>query len=301
MNVTLNYLGITKKLKQILPGLTLNRLDDLNLKTPLKSVNFRPNYYAFLLVKNGAGKVIIDDNTYSIRPQSLIFLNPGNTREFFFEHIDEIFVVTFNDLFLKESIHDKFLQIFPFLFTEVNKPIALEERSFQELFKLLHDMHEEIYNRSIDRAAIIGHQFALFLYFLKRNVWENYSPLWEGKHNSKIVKNFKSLLQQHYRDFRAGNVEKVYSAAAYAEQMELDCNYLEEIILSKTGKSISEWAIDKSVAEAKILLATTQDSFTSIANKLGFEDSVHFIYHFKEKTKKSPIQFRKDHFEGLKP
>jgi len=79
----------------------------------------------------------------------------------------------------------------------------------------------------------------------------------------------------------------------YADKQNLHVNYLSSVISSKTGKSISTWISEKTIAEAKVLLQDKTLSIKEIADKLGFLEAPHFSNYFKKHTGQSPAEYRK--------
>jgi AraC-like DNA-binding protein len=67
------------------------------------------------------------------------------------------------------------------------------------------------------------------------------------------------------------------------------------VIKTKTGKPISTWITEKTIAEAKSLLQNSSTSIKEIAFMLGFSEANHFSNYFKKYTNTSPVLFRKQH------
>ena len=130
---------------------------------------------------------------------------------------------------------------------------------------------------------------------IKEYFWNEYNPIYEGNRSSQIVKTFKRTLEKHYRDLADGKATALYQAQDYAREQSLHPNYLSNVIKSKTGKSISTWITDKTIAEAKSLLKNSSNSISQIAYQLGFAESTNFSNYFKKHTGLSPVLYRKQH------
>lgn len=59
-----------------------------------------------------------------------------------------------------------------------------------------------------------------------------------------------------------------------------------------TGKSVVEWIIAGRLAEARRLLAHTDDSVENIADHVGYADATHFIRLFKREHGETPASWR---------
>lgn len=110
---------------------------------------------------------------------------------------------------------------------------------------------------------------------------------------TEIVRMFKKTLENHYRGLLNGTEEKLFRVQDYASIQNLHPNYLSNVVKSRTGKSISAWIADKTIAEAKALLRNSTISIKEIAYQLGFAESTHFSNYFKKHTSFSPVSYRK--------
>jgi len=70
-------------------------------------------------------------------------------------------------------------------------------------------------------------------------------------------------------------------------------NYLNNVIKKKTGKPISTWIVEKTLAEAKSLLQHSNVSIKEIALRLGFTEPARFNNYFKKYLHRPPGAYRK--------
>lgn len=73
-------------------------------------------------------------------------------------------------------------------------------------------------------------------------------------------------------------------------------NYLNTLFKSVTGRTISQYAAEYKLEQAKRLLVQSSDSIREIAARFGFYDQYHFSKSFKKATGQSPSAFRKGNF-----
>jgi AraC-like DNA-binding protein len=165
---------------------------------------------------------------------------------------------------------------------------------FAELEGLYLQIHKEYRARSPYRMRIIANLFVVLLLKIKEYFWLDYNPIYEGNRSSHIVKNFKRLLEKHYRDLSEGKAERAFRVQEYADAQNLHPNYLSNVIKSKTGKPIGTWIAEKTIAEAKSLLHHSPVAIKEIAWRLGFAETAHFSNYFKKHTGQSPVTFRKN-------
>jgi transcriptional regulator GlxA family with amidase domain len=72
-------------------------------------------------------------------------------------------------------------------------------------------------------------------------------------------------------------------------------SYFRQMFRKYTGISPTQYHLSLRIQKAKDLLVSTEKSFKEIAIDLGFESYFYFSRIFKDKTGKSPAEFRKEH------
>jgi AraC-like DNA-binding protein len=287
------HLNLPVDLIQPSEGFTILNLKDIGFKVPYQSPSYRPDYFSFLFIKDGMGKYTIDEHSFQAGPHSIYFTNPSNYRTFSWEKIEEIYLITFDETFLKKYIDKDVFQYFPFLLTETIQPKIVTDGFYGSVENIYLQIHQEYISNSSSKYKIIGHLLAVLLYKIKEYFWQDYNPIYEGNRSSQIVKSFKQLLEKHYRDLSSGKAETTFRVQDYASAQNLNPNYLSNVIKTKTGKPIAVWIADKTITEAKSLLQNSDLSIKEITYKLGFSETAHFSNFFKKHTHISPIQYRK--------
>ena len=272
---------------------TINNLKDLHPELPFKSHTYRPNYFSFLFVKDANGRYTTDDLSFVSEPGTIYFTNPGHQKSFEWTRIEEVFLITFTEHYLKENVHPEIFREFPFLLAETVYPKVLQPAAFAEFEQLYLQIYKEYRLNSTYKKKIIANLFVVLLLKIKEYFWQDYNPIYEGNRSSQIVKSFKRDLESHYRDLVNGKVEKVFRAHDYAALQSLHPSYLNNVIKTKTGKSITTWITEKTISEARTLLQQSSLSIKEIAYLLGFMEATHFSNYFKKHTDSSPADYRK--------
>jgi AraC family transcriptional activator of pobA len=273
----------------------INNLKDLHPILPFKSIGYRPNYFSFLFVKNAEGKYTTDDVSFETKPGTIYFTNPGHFKSFEWRKIEEAFIITLNESFLKENVHKEIFKEFPFLLAETVSPKRLNPNVFAEFEQIYLQIYNEYHKKSSYRKKIIGSYFVILLLKIKEYFWEDYNPILEGTRSSYIVKTFKKDLETHFRELVHGKAERVFRVNDFASLQNLHPNYLSNVIKTKTGKSLTQLIAEKMISEARTLLLNGDISVKEISSQLGFAESAHFSSYFKKNTGKSPGQFKKLH------
>ncbi|MBT1706595.1 AraC family transcriptional regulator [Fulvivirgaceae bacterium PWU5] len=277
---------------------TIHNLAEIHLDLPFKSPVYRANYFSFVFVKNGHGRYSTDDHVFDTSPGTIYFTNPGHYKSFEWLQMDEVYLITFSESFLKENVHPDVFQEFSFLLAETVPPRTLRPEVYTEFERLYLQILKEYQAASPYKHRLIGSLFVVVLLKVKEYFWEDYNPLYEGNRSSQIVKAFKGLLEKHYRDLADGKTHTLFQAQDYARSLNLHPNYLSNVIKSKTGRSVSAWISDKTIAEAKSLLRNSSIPVKEIAFQLGFSESAHFSNYFKKHTNLTPNAFRRAPNQG---
>ena len=83
-----------------------------------------------------------------------------------------------------------------------------------------------------------------------------------------------------------------YSAEDLATSMRISPNYFSAEFHNCTGKRFSEFLIEQRIAYSQILLADITLNIEEVALKAGYTDSSYFSRKFKQRTGKTPTQWR---------
>ena len=274
---------------------SIYNLGDFQIKLPYVSPLFRTDFFSFVFVKNSRGTSFSDQYTFKIEPGTIYFNNPGYIKHVELNDIKDLYLATVSESFLKENVHADIFEEFPFLLAENITPKVLNKEQFSEFEQLYQQVIKEYTSDSPYRNKLIGYLFVVILLKIKEYFWNDYDPIREGSRSSLIVKNFKAILEKHYRNLSKGIADRVFRINEYADALNLHPNYLNTVIKAKTGKPVGTWITEKTIAEAKSLLRNSDISIKEIAHRLGFVESPHFSNYFKKHTAVSPVLYRREH------
>lgn len=274
---------------------TVHATDRLHEYYPQISPLFRTNYYSLVIIREGQGKYILDDQEYRTEPLTIYFTNPGHIKGFQITRPYFGYIVTFSEAFLKRQVHPEIFDEFPFLIAETVPPHQLSEESFEPFAQLCAQMLQEYHGRSPYKYRILSNLLTIFLLRIKERFWDSYDPQVEGRSTSPIVTTFKLNLEAHMRDLAAGTAEQLLQVQDFARLQGLHPNYFSTVIKRKTGKTVNRWISEKLAAEAQALLAQSSLSIKEISYRLAFQEPTHFSRFFKKQTGQTPSHFRQQH------
>jgi AraC family transcriptional regulator, transcriptional activator of pobA len=287
------YASFGGKLEQDV-DFTIHRNEELFPNFPVKSPLFRTSFYSVLILREGRGRYLVDDQSYVTRGNIIYFTNPGHVKGFEVDKILHGYIITFSESFLKQYVHENVLDEFPFLIAEIAPPSYPDREIFQVFDDLGGQLLHEYQSDSAYKYKVIGCLTVVLLLKIKECFWRAYDPLTEASTSSNITLTFQRNLEAHFRDLLVGKCDRLLQVQDYAQIQYLHPNYFSTVIKYKTGKSVNNWIAEKTIAEAKAMLARSSQSVQEIATRLGFKDAGHFSRFFKKHTELSPLSFRQN-------
>lgn len=92
------------------------------------------------------------------------------------------------------------------------------------------------------------------------------------------------------------NAKKGISASDAAKALNYNADYLNQIVKSETGMTLTRYLNTLRIAEAKNLLLSSDMSIAQIALEVGFSDEKYFMKVFKSCENLSPTRYRNVYF-----
>jgi len=127
--------------------------------------------------------------------------------------------------------------------------------------------------------AILNLQYHMLLAFT-----EKVSHLHTGVGSSKLVTDVANYIQHH--------LSAPITTQEIASALFLSRPYLSKRFKKETGQNLTDFIATQKIDEAKRLLTYSNKSILSIAIYLGFSSQSHFTKVFKQKTGKTPGEWR---------
>ena len=273
---------------------TVLSIPDIHPQIPFESPVLKADYFSFILTKEGSGVYYLDDNRFPFGPGSFYFTNPGHIKSYELFESKEAYIITLTENFLRENVHAEIYEEFPFLLAEIVPPITLSKKAFGEFDTLYKQILSEFEKSSVYMNKILGNLFVVLLLKLKEEFWLDYNPIDEGNRNSQIVKSFKKLLESEFRmEIEKEDNNNRLQVPDFADKLNLHPNYLNSVIKSKTGRTINDWIVLRTLSAAKSMLKNTSLSAKEIAYRLGYSEPTHFNRFFRKHLNTTPIAYRK--------
>jgi AraC-like DNA-binding protein len=247
----------------------------------------RHNYYTVIWSYTATGKHIIDFKEYSVRPQYIFFVSPGQVHHVITDPNPTGIVILFTPEFLqKNSIKEDFISNLKLFHNCNDTPsFPVSEIMRNSLYNFVNAMLIAFYSSNDMKFEIIGAYLKLFL--IECN---NYCLLFPDSNTQNIevgrsiVQRFKAIVEKHYQEW--------HQVKEYAEELNISPNYLNEVIKSNINVSAKDYIQNRLILEAKRMTVFTNKSMKKIGYDLGFEDPSHFSKFFKSYTGYSLQDFK---------
>ena len=245
------------------------------------------DFYAVFLFTKGSGSHEIDFQTYEVKPGTLFFLYPGQTHSWDLSDDIDGFLFFHSKEFYDLGYVTNSIKYYPFLDSNhPDKCYYLDEKTSFQLEIVLKDILDEYQSSLWKRKQLILSYLTQLYIKINRFIEEVSSVEFNQlRHYQFIFNQFENLLEKHYVQ------EKL--ASEYAEKLNITQKHLNRVVKSITTKTTTDIILERVILEAKRNLIYTDDSFSKIANKLGYEDYAYFSKIFKKRVGVSPSEFLK--------
>ncbi|QMW06192.1 helix-turn-helix domain-containing protein [Spirosoma foliorum] len=193
------------------------------------------------------------------------------------------------DLIRATSLNDK-MKGYSFFSYEISESLHLSEKEKQILYDCILKLRAELQeNIDLHSQDILVSNIELLLNYCSRFYGRQFIT---RKHsNNLIVAQVEKILSNYFKrnDINENGLPTVKSVA---EQVNLSPGYLSDLLKKETGKNAQDHIHFYLIEEAKNSLLNSNKSVGEIAYSLGFDYPQYFNKLFKQKTGKTPVEFR---------
>ncbi len=243
------------------------------------------DFYIFGLLTEGDCTVSIDFNELQIASHSIFCVQPGQVHSW----IDSQTAQGYNLVMDSSFLSDKCQLIFDRCAVDL-KPIEVggeQENELVLLFSILY--RKTTLPDSGTSSEVIRNLSNVIAGIFAEIIDKTTVSSATSNRYREILSAFKQLLIK--------GISKDRSPSYYASKLNISPVYLNEIVKSLTGLSVSKYIQSEVALQAKRLLAHTSMNIQEIALELGFEDYSYFSRLFMKLTGITPTQFRKNYLK----
>jgi AraC-like DNA-binding protein len=191
------------------------------------------------------------------------------------------------DLIRSTSLFEK-MKDYSFFTYEVSEALHLSDKEHHILKDCVSKIEAELKENIDDHSQnIIVSQIELLLNYCTRFYSRQF--ITRKNSNNAVVTQIEKILSSY---FQLHIEKRLPTVKDLAEQVFLSPGYLSDLLKKETGKNAKNHIHFYLIEEAKNLLLSTDKSVAEVAYTLGFEYPQYFNKLFKQKTGKTPVEFR---------
>jgi YesN/AraC family two-component response regulator len=193
------------------------------------------------------------------------------------------------DLIRKTALGEK-MDSYNFFNYEVYEALHLSQQEQNTLTQIVELIKSEIKERIDNHSQqVLVSNIELLLNYSVRFYERQFNT--RSASNLDIVSKVEVLLKDYYKSNEL--IDKGQPSIQYlADKCHLSASYLSDLLTKETGRSAKDHINDFLVEKAKNLLLSSTDSISGIAYTLGFNYPHYFGRLFKQKTGKTPQEYR---------
>ncbi|MNW27857.1 Bifunctional transcriptional activator/DNA repair enzyme AdaA [compost metagenome] len=244
-----------------------------------------------LIVYNGDGIVVMNNQTYQIRKGMLFVFQPFEIHKVYAKITEdcayERAVIHLNHPYIEQYLNDfpRRRELFDRLCYASDIERAFDLGEDLEQFTLCMADYEQLAHT--DRGAS-QEEITIFMLRLL-TAMEKLVPLSEakpslGRRPEEYSESIMNWIEAHYMESDILN--------KLAHELHLTRSYVSRLFKKETGSNLSEYLAAKRIKVAAHLLETTSQPVEAIANQVGFQNVSHFIACFKRTYRLTPLKFR---------
>jgi AraC-like DNA-binding protein len=193
------------------------------------------------------------------------------------------------DLIRATALNDK-MKAYSFFSYETSEALHLSEKERQVLFECVAKIDQELKeNIDVHSQTIIVSTIELLLNYCTRFYGRQFITRKSSHH--AVVAQIEKMLTVYLSD-EAIKEKQLPTVKYLSDQVNLSPGYLSDLLKKETGKNAQEHIHFYVMEEAKNMLISTGKSVSEIAYTLGFNYPQYFNKVFKQKTGKTPLEFR---------
>lgn len=245
------------------------------------------NFYLCILFTEGTGMHEIDFNAYKVEPGSVFFLKPGQTHSWKFDSQPNGYLFFHTQDFYELGFSNRLLHQFPFFSSQKSAPtLTLTATQISELNSKFKELNTEYYQKRLyQRIKITSTINTIYIDLARCYIDGKPKNVTSSLRYIEIFRSLEAEIECSYL------LEK--SANFYAGKLNITSKHLNRVVKTTVNKTTTELITERVLLEAKRLIVHSDNTLAVIAEILGYEDYAYFSKVFKEKTKITPLAFKK--------
>ncbi len=253
-----------------------------------KGAPIKTDHYALILAIRGTCIKTVGYHRFAVTPHSIHLAAPNQITSF-----DEVspdlllYMILFKKEFLLQShIQEQVLD--DLLYQQPDYPpfYELSDSSFESIKTGFEYIDSEVKQQSPFHLHLVRLRVLELLYEMNRACEACLiASTRRLTRKYQLVMEFRQLVEAHFQQHK--------TVQEYADMLNITPKYLSESVKEETGETALDLIHRRILLEAQYLLKYSGHSIKEIAMQLNFDTSSHFARFYKQKTLKTPAQYRK--------
>ncbi|MEM7550937.1 MAG: helix-turn-helix transcriptional regulator [Bacteroidota bacterium] len=255
----------------------------------------RRDFYKISLVTDGEGIMYSDGSLNNIKANALIFMNPLIPYSWKPTSENQTgYFCLFTEDFVNQNLKNDSLSQSPLFKVGGNHIVFVRDENIKTLVGVFERISREIQSDYPNKYDLIRSYVQIVMHeALKMQPTETlHKPVNASERISSL---FIELLERQFPIDSPRQIIRLKNASEFAIELNVHTNHLNRVLKEVTGKTTTEWIIERISKEAKALLQHSSWNIAEIGYCLGFEHASNFIIFFKKQTGKTPKQYRKEY------
>lgn len=274
------------------PLITILDTEKLAYREETVGKRFSSDLYCIALKDSNCG-IDYGQNSYDFDDGVLIFTAPKQVIKVKkTQELNQVkgWMLYFHPELIRNTALGSKIDAYNFFNYEVHEALHLSENEQNTLNQIVQLIQDEIKERIDNHSQqVLVSNIELLLNYSKRFYQRQFNT--RSANNIDIVSRVELLLKGYYSKIQL--IEKGQPTIQYlADHCHLSASYLSDLLAKETGRSAKDHINDFLVDKAKHLLLSSTDSISGIAYTLGFNYPHYFGRLFKQKTGKTPQEYR---------
>lgn len=267
----------------VMPGTLEDKHKNVDPATGIPAV--RRVFNLIYLLKSGEHDVQLGAAERWLKPNDLVIV-PENT-VYASRYIRQCtgYCIHFATEFIQPLLHGSLAAEFPFFDLEAEHIINVTEEESDLLAQSFRDIIGEYERFSHEKDHVLRNLIHILLLRMREIHRPHATKLKETATRAMDLTNrFKHLVEKNFIEQR--------QVSWYADKLNITPKHLGDVVKETIGRTPRQVIADVVLLEAKVLLRSTDNSISQVAQQLHFDDQAHFAHFIKQRSGLSPTELR---------
>lgn len=243
-----------------------------------------PHFGQLVLVRSGRGVITLDGFTKRFNSPCAIVIPLHCIHGYEYQKDSDGWVITVAEHYLRQ-INERLPEFNALWSTPAVIPLRRDDEECADIQDSIVKLEQELERKALGHIiAAEGYLTSIFLQLLRCADVEHTSDATATANEAKLVEDFRTLLEKHYRE--------PWKVKDYCSVLNVSVAQLRSACDSVCGETPIKLVLARRLIEAKRNLVFSEMSVEEIAYWLGFSSPAYFTRFFKNETGEPPARFR---------